>query len=227
MFNISNLIQSYNTDWKNDTNFMSIINKHADNIENCLNNEYYKYTIYPPSNLIMNAFSHFNSDDLRVIIIGQDPYINENEAMGLSFSIPNGTKIPPSLKNIIKEIQYEYGISCNSDLTNWAKQGVLLLNKTLTVRKGLSNSHKIIWNDFTNDLLQYFNNYYENIIYILWGNDAQSIEKFIDINNNLVLKSVHPSPLAQTGNKKFIGCNHFKLCNEYLEQKGYDKIIWI
>lgn len=227
MYNITKLIESLNTNWKNDTNFMKIINKYSKNINEYLNDEATKYTIYPPNNLIFNTFNQFNSDDLRVILIGQDPYINENEAMGLSFSIPNGTKIPPSLKNIIKEIELEYGQTCHTDLTSWAKQGVLLLNKSLTVRKGLSNSHKQIWQSFTDELLQYFANYYENIIYILWGNDAQSVEKYIDINSNLILKAVHPSPLAQTGTKKFLGCNHFKLCNEYLIKNGYEPIQWV
>jgi uracil-DNA glycosylase len=147
--------------------------------------------------------------------------------MGLSFSIPNSIKIPPSLKNILKEIEYEYGSTCDTDLTMWAKQGVLLLNKSLTVRKGLSNSHKMVWQSFTNDLLKYFANNYENIVYILWGNDAQSIEKYIDCKHNLILKAVHPSPLAQTGTKKFIGCNHFKQCNEYLIENGYEPIKWV
>jgi len=227
MFNITKLIESLETDWKNDTNFMKIINKYSSEIEECLNDESTKYTIYPHSNLIFNTFNQFNSDELRVILIGQDPYINENEAMGLSFSIPNGTKIPPSLKNILKEIELEYGQTCDTDLTNWSKQGVLLLNKSLTVRKGSSNSHKQIWQQFTDELLQYFANYYENIVYILWGNDAQSIQKYIDTNSNLVLKGVHPSPLAQTGTKKFVGCNHFKLCNEYLIKNGYGPIKWV
>jgi uracil-DNA glycosylase len=227
MFSISNIIQSLNTDWKDDINFMNIINKYSSNIEDCLNAEVTKYTIYPPPNLIMNAFNHFNTEQLKVIIIGQDPYINYGEAMGLSFSIPNGTKIPPSLKNILKEIELEYGQSCNTDLTNWAKQGVLLLNKTLTVREGLSNSHKIIWQPLMNELLKYFSDNYENIVYILWGNDAQSIEKYIDSNNNLILKGIHPSPLAQTGTKKFLGCNHFKLCNEYLINNAVDPIKWV
>jgi len=227
MCNIIELIQSLYTDWKNDDNFMNIINQYSSNINECLNHEYNKYTIYPPQNLIFNAFNHFNSNDLRVIIIGQDPYINDGEAMGLSFSIPNGVKVPPSLKNILKEIENEYGTICDTDLTKWAKQGVLLLNKTLTVRQGSSNSHKMIWQDFTNDLLKYFNKYYENIVYILWGNDAQTIEKYIDSESNLVLKAVHPSPLAQTGNKKFVGCNHFKLSNEYLIKNGYNAIKWV
>jgi uracil-DNA glycosylase len=227
MYNITKLIEQLETDWKDDNNFMKIINKYSNEIEQCLYNEHSKYTIYPPNNLIFNAFNQFNSDNLRVIIIGQDPYINEGEAMGLSFSIPNGIKIPPSLKNILKEIEYEYNLTCDTDLTKWAKQGVLLLNKSLTVRKSSSNSHKMIWQSFTNELLQYFATYYENIVYILWGNDAQSVEKYIDTQNNLILKSVHPSPLAQTGNKKFIGCNHFKLCNEYLVKNGYDTIKWV
>ena len=227
MYNITKLIEQLETDWKDDNNFMKIINKYSNQIQQSLNYETTKYTIYPSNNLIFNAFNQFNSDDLRVIIIGQDPYINENEAMGLSFSIPNGTKTPPSLKNILKEIEIEYGSTCDTDLTKWAKQGVLLLNKSLTVRQGSSNSHKMIWHSFTDDLLQYFANYYEHIVYILWGNDAQSIEKYIDTDNNMVLKSVHPSPLAQTGNKKFIGCNHFKQCNEYLIKNGYDAIKWV
>lgn len=224
---IHKLIENLETDWKYDTNFMNIINNHSYNINEYLYTEYSKYTIYPPQNLIFNAFNQFNTDDLRVILIGQDPYINENEAMGLSFSIPNGIKIPPSLKNIMKEIEYEYGTQCNTDLTYWAKQGVLLLNKSLTVRKGQSNSHKLIWQRFTDDLLEYFGKYYEHLVYMLWGKDAQSVEKYINANENLILKAVHPSPLAQTGEKKFIGCNHFKMCNEYLIKNGYDEIKWV
>jgi uracil-DNA glycosylase len=225
MSNISSLFKSLNTDWKDD--MISIIDKHAENINKCLDEESKNHIIYPPINLIFSAFNQFNTDNLRVVIIGQDPYINEGEAMGLSFSIPKGIKTPPSLKNILKEIELEYGNECDTDLTHWAKQGVLLLNRSLTVRRKQSNSHRLIWDDLIKDMIKYICDTYEHIVYILWGKDAEMVEKYIDKNNNLVLKAVHPSPLAQLGKNKFLGCNHFKLCNEYLKRNGYDEIKWV
>ena len=227
MYNLRSLIQSLNTDWKNDKLFIDIIDKYSSNIDYRLNDEATEYIIYPPKDLIFSAFNQFNTNELRVVIIGQDPYINKDEAMGLSFSIPKDIKIPPSLKNILKEIDLEYGSQCDTDLTFWAKQGVLLLNRSLTVRSKQSNSHRLIWDDLIKDMIKYICDSYEHIVYILWGKDAETLEKYIDKDNNLILKAVHPSPLAQLGKNKFLGCNHFKLCNEYLKKKGYDEIKWI
>lgn len=220
MFNINN-----NFDWNNI--IKKLLNKY--DIENSLIKENLKYnnmhTILPKKEFIFNSFNYFNINELNVVIIGQDPYINENQAMGLSFSIPKGVKLPPSLKNIYKCIENTCNIKMdytNGDLTCWAKQGVLLLNKTLTVFEKKSNSHKKIWKGFAEDIIKYINNNSKGIIFILWGNDAKSLVPIIN-SNHYILEHTHPSPLSR---KKFIDCNHFKEVNRILVDNNKNKINW-
>lgn len=183
--------------------------------------------IYPPNNKIFQCFNLFNIEDTKVVIIGQDPYIRKNQAMGLSFSIPCGVKVPPSLKNIIKEINRSMKLNNDlkkGDLTNWAKQGVLLLNRSLTVREGKSNSHKKVWLPFTEMIVKYISNNLNNIVFLLWGRNAEEVASFIDNSKHLVLISGHPSPLNRK--KDFIGNDHFIKTNEYLKSKNISEINW-
>jgi uracil-DNA glycosylase len=181
--------------------------------------------IVPPQHLIFNAFDQFNIDQLKVCIIGMDPYIKRGEAMGLSFSVPEGIKCPPSLRNIFKELHAEFGIYReNTNLTDWAQQGILLLNTALTTIEGKTGHHIKIWKDFIQDVLVYITKNCGNIVYILWGNHAQQFEDLIDTTSNLVLKHSHPSPLSR---KPFVGNNHFKMCNEYLKLCRKKEITWV
>jgi len=182
--------------------------------------------ILPKPDLVFSAFNHFGIDELNVVIIGQDPYINKEQAMGLSFSVPKGVKLPPSLKNVYKCIENTCEITMdfeNGDLTNWAKQGVLLLNTTLTVFEKNSNSHKKIWKGFSLDLLKYISDNTENVIFMLWGNDAKKLSKVIDSNKHHILEHTHPSPLSR---KTFLECNHFHKANEILKKLGKKEIDW-
>ena len=198
-------------------------------IENKLIEENEKFNseleIYPKKELIFNAFSFFEITNLKVVIIGQDPYINENQAMGLCFSVPEGTKLPPSLKNVYKCINNTCNIEMdinNGNLTKWAEQGILLLNKTLTVFEKVSNSHKKIWKGFAEDLIQYISNNSEGIIFVLWGNDAKKLKKYIN-ETHYILENTHPSPLAR---KSFIDCNHFTEVNNILKRMNKNEINW-
>ena len=182
--------------------------------------------ILPPLESIFNCFSKFNKNDLKVVLLGQDPYINENQANGLCFSVNNDIKMPPSLRNIFKEIKEEFNVERNSkDLTDWAEQGVLLLNTALTVRQFNSNTHGKQWVNFTNKIIEYISDEMENIVFILWGNDAKKRKKFINENKHFILESVHPSPLSAS--RGFFGNNHFIKVNEYLEKIGKSSIKWV
>lgn len=182
--------------------------------------------IFPPSNLIFNAFDLTKLDDIKVVIIGQDPYHGDGQANGLAFSVNDGVKIPPSLRNIFKEIKNEYGYEMVSgDLTSWAKQGVFLLNTILTVEKSKPESHKDIgWEIFTNNAIKWISNSRENLVFMLWGNHAKSKEKYIDSDKHLILKSTHPSPFSAY--RGFLGCGHFRECDNHLTKLGLDKIKW-
>lgn len=188
-----------------------------------------KQVIYPPGSLIFNAFNTTDFDKVKVIIIGQDPYHGPGQAHGLSFSVQQGIKPPPSLINIYKEIENDLGIKMprdNGDLTSWATQGVLLLNASLTVRANQPNSHAGIgWNIFTDAVIQQLNDSKENLVFILWGNFAKEKGIHIDTKKHLVLKAAHPSPFA--ADKGFFGCRHFSKTNEYLIQQGIDPIDWL
>jgi len=184
---------------------------------NFVKDEYGKHTIFPPGNLIFNAFEQCKWDDLKLVIIGQDPYHGPGQAHGLCFSVNHGVEFPPSLRNIFKEIDLEFnkGLPTDGDLTRWANQGVLLLNATLTVRSGEAGSHQGKgWETFTDNVIRTINEEKKNIVYLLWGNFARSKKKLIDVNANLVLESPHPSPLS--AHRGFLGNDHFKKANDYL-----------
>jgi uracil-DNA glycosylase len=183
--------------------------------------------IYPPSSLIFNAFNHAPFDKVRVVIIGQDPYHGPNQAHGLSFSVPNGVALPPSLLNIYKEVSADLNIqmSRNGDLTAWADQGVLLLNAILTVERAKAGAHQGKgWEAFTDAAIAALNEHREDLVFVLWGSYAQKKGAFIDEKNHLVLKSVHPSPLS--AHRGFFGNHQFSQINQYLVKKGQTPINW-
>lgn len=184
------------------------------------------WAIYPAARNIFNAFNLCPVDKVRVVIIGQDPYHEPGQAMGLCFSVPAGVTNPPSLQNIYREIESDLGrpSSTNGDLTHWAKQGVLLLNSTLTVRAHLAASHAGRgWEQFTDAVIAALAKR-KNVVYMLWGSYAQKKAQFVDEKNNLVLKSVHPSPLSAY--RGFFGCKHFSAANKYLIENGFQPIDW-
>ena len=184
--------------------------------------------IYPLGSLIFNAFNQTPFNKLKVVIIGQDPYHGEGQAHGLSFSVQNGIKPPPSLANIYKEIQTDIGIAMPvqyGNLTRWAEQGILLLNSALTVRANEPNSHaKFGWGEFTDAVIQKISDEKKGIVFLLWGKFAQEKQILIDETKHTVLKAAHPSPLsAHTG---FFGCKHFSKTNEILIKQGLAPIDW-
>lgn len=184
-------------------------------------------TIYPPGSLIFNAFNQTPFELVKVVILGQDPYHNPGQAMGLSFSVPKGVRLPPSLRNIYKEIEDSLGIPAanHGDLTTWAAQGVLLLNAMLTVERNKPGSHqKIGWQNFTDAAIRALSEQREHIVFMLWGNFARKKKELIDTDRHLVLESPHPSPFS--ADRGFFGNNHFKLANDYLQSHGYDPIDW-
>ncbi|MBP5277710.1 MAG: uracil-DNA glycosylase [Prevotella sp.] len=190
--------------------------------------EYQQGTCYPPGRLIFNAFNLCPFDKVKVVILGQDPYHEPGQAHGLSFSVQDGVLFPPSLQNIFKEIQNDLGtpIPFSGNLTRWAQQGVLLLNATLTVRAHQANSHSQLgWQTFTDAAIQALAHHREHVVYLLWGGYARSKAQYIDAQRNLVLQSVHPSPLSANRGGWF-GNHHFSLANQYLMQHGMTPINW-
>ncbi|HOO18690.1 MAG TPA: uracil-DNA glycosylase [Paludibacteraceae bacterium] len=190
-------------------------------------NEYKTRRIFPPGSLIFNAFNLCPYDKVKVVILGQDPYPNEGQAHGLCFSVNENVEFPPSLMNIFKEIQAEFGkpIPKNGNLTRWAEQGVLLLNAILTVQAHLPTSHQGKgWEIFTDAVVRKLATEKEHLVFMLWGNYAQQKGAFIDPNRHLVLKSSHPSPLS--ANRGFFGNQHFMLANQYLKAHGEKEIDW-
>jgi len=182
--------------------------------------EYKSKTIYPPGSLIFNAFDQCRWDDLKVVIIGQDPYHGPEQANGMCFSVNPGLPFPPSLRNIFKEIisEFDQPLPENGDLTRWANQGVLLLNATLTVRAAQAGSHQGKgWEIFTDHVIKTIAQRKKNIVYLLWGNFARKKKEFIDPTNNLILESPHPSPLS--AHRGFFGNNHFKKTAAYIEDQ--------
>jgi uracil-DNA glycosylase len=208
---------------------------YANGIIPFLKEEYANYECYPPKENIFKAlYSIPTPDDVKVIILGQDPYHEPGQAMGLSFSVPENCTNPPSLKNIIKEVQHEMCIKDDSidrplyhgDLTYLAKQGVLLLNSTLTVRRGQANSHADCgWQQFTDTIISTLNEMNHPMVVMLWGKYAQRKSHLITGNKILVLTTSHPSPFS--ANRGFMGCNHFVKCNEYLKANGIEPIDWL
>lgn len=190
--------------------------------------EYATTTCYPPGRLIFNAFNLCPFDSVKVVIIGQDPYHEAGQAMGLSFSVPDGVAMPPSLQNIFKEIQGDLGIGVpqSGNLTRWAEQGVLLLNATLTVRAHQAGSHQRHgWERFTDAAISRLSEGRDHLVFILWGGYARSKASLIDRSRHLVLESVHPSPLSANRGGWF-GNHHFSRCNEYLAGHGMGPINW-
>ena len=191
-------------------------------------NEYRNGLCFPPGKLVFNAFNLCPFDKVKVVILGQDPYHEQGQAMGLSFSVPEGIMLPPSLQNIYKEIQNDLGkpIPTSGDLTRWAKQGVLLLNATLTVRAHIANSHQTLgWQNFTDAAIEALNAHRKHIVFMLWGGFARSKKRLIDANRHCIIESVHPSPLSANRGGWF-GQHQFSRCNAYLKQQGLDEIDW-
>ena len=190
--------------------------------------EYSQTICYPPARLVFNAFDLCPFDKVKVVIIGQDPYHEPGQAHGLSFSVLDGVQFPPSLQNIFKEIHDDLGtpIPTSGGLTRWAEQGVLLLNASLTVRAHQANSHSALgWQKFTDAAIQALASQREHLVYMLWGGYARGKAYMIDRQKNLVLESVHPSPLSANRGGWF-GQHQFSRCNAYLEQNGSKPIVW-
>ena len=190
--------------------------------------EYATYVCYPPARLVFNAFNLCPFDKVKVVIIGQDPYHEPGQAHGLSFSVMDGIAFPPSLQNILKEVRDDVGadIPMTGNLTRWAEQGVLLLNATLTVRTHQANSHASLgWQTFTDAAIRALASEREHIVYMLWGGFARGKSYMIDKTKNLVLESVHPSPLSANRGGWF-GQHQFSRCNEYLIANGLEPIEW-
>ncbi len=183
------------------------------------------HVIYPPLDHVFSALELTPLDEVKCVIVGQDPYINENQANGLAFSVTKGEALPPSLRNIYKELYYEYQypIPKNGDLTPWAKQGVLLLNSTLTVRAHESNSHASYgWSEFTDRIIRIIDSKNMNLVYMLWGRYASGKKELIKSENACIIETAHPSPMA--ANKGFFCSSCFKRCNEYLKSHGMEEI---
>jgi uracil-DNA glycosylase len=184
-------------------------------------------TIYPPGPLIFNAFEQTPVDKVKVVIIGQDPYHGPRQAMGLSFSVPPGVPLPPSLINIFKELNDDVGVKMpnHGDLSSWARQGVMLLNASLTVRAGEPMSHsKIGWHLFTDSVIKKISALRENVVFLLWGKFAQEKKELIDAKRHQIFKAAHPSPLS--AHNGFFGCKHFSKTNQFLMKQGLDPIDW-
>ncbi len=189
--------------------------------------EYAEQVIYPPSDKLFTALHLTPLDEVKVVILGQDPYHEPNQAMGMSFSVPDGVEIPPSLKNIYKEIHEDIGekIPDTGDLTRWARQGVLLLNAVLTVRAHQANSHKGKgWEQFTDAIIRAVDSEDRPIVFLLWGRNARDKKELITNPGHLVLEAAHPSPLSAYNG--FFGCRHFSKCNKFLREHGEEPIEW-
>lgn len=233
MIQFKTLINDLNTDWKGI--LLDIYNKKEKemlemetNIDAMYNKFDGYFETFPPQKYIFNAFNQFDFNKLRVVIIGQDPYHGEGQAMGLSFSVPKNVRVPPSLVNIYKEIKQEYKnfeIPEHGDLTKWTQQGVLLLNASLTVRQASPNSHEAFWkkSEFTDNVIKYISDNSDGIIFMLWGNFAKQKKKLIDENKHYILEGAHPSPLSV---KHWYGNGHFKEANRILKADFEKEIDW-
>lgn len=192
-----------------------------------LNEEYKNFKIFPSKDQVFNAFKYKDFDEIKVVILGQDPYHGENQAHGLSFSVLKNSSIPSSLKNIFKELKTDININIpnHGNLSSWANQGVLLLNSVLTVRKSCANSHKLIgWSRFTDKVISLLSCERENLVFILWGNFAIKKENLIDKNKHLIIKSSHPSGLS--AHRGFFSSKPFSKTNEYLKSNSIEEINW-
>jgi uracil-DNA glycosylase len=204
--------------------------EYSKSLNEFLDKEYNDFTIYPPRDLIFNAFKLTKLKDVKVVIIGQDPYHEPGQAMGLSFSVPKGIKVPPSLINIYKEIQNEFDTTVNmssGDLTYLAKQGVLMVNAILTVRKGQPMSHNIVeYKLFFKDVLELLDKQYRPMVFLLWGGPARKLKSLLKNPDHLILESNHPSPLSANRGGWFNN-NHFRQANDYLKKNGVKPVDWI
>lgn len=208
------LIQEFNSEYFN-------------NLKTFLIGEKEKYKVYPPGSQIFSAFDHTPFDQVKVVILGQDPYHGAGQAHGLCFSVPEGMALPPSLLNIYKEIEGDLGINTprSGNLSNWAKQGVLLLNATLTVRANQAGSHQGKgWEEFTNAAISKLSELRNGLVFLLWGNYARAKKELIDESKHHILEAPHPSPFS--ANRGFFGCRHFSRTNELLSQSGKTPIDW-
>lgn len=197
------------------------------NLANFVKNEYQSHPVYPPGKQIFSAFDHTPFDEVKVVIIGQDPYHGAGQAHGLSFSVPEGIKQPPSLKNIFKELESDLGISpvLSGNLERWANQGVLLLNATLTVRASQAGSHQNKgWEEFTDAAIQKLSDEKKHLVFILWGAYAQKKGSIIDTSKHHIIRSPHPSPFS--AHSGFFGSKPFSKTNIYLKSVGKEEIIW-
>lgn len=231
--NLCNIIETtVNTDWKyvllNGKNFLIDIQK---KINEDIKKFEGHFNVFPEKNYVFNAFNHFNYKDLKVVIIGQDCYHNPKQAHGLCFSVPKGIKIPPSLRNIYKELNDDVSnfiIPKHGYLEKWAKQGVLLLNAALSVREKKPGSHLKYWIPYTDRIIKYISDHSSNIIFLLWGNFARRKKNIINTDQHFILEATHPSPLAMRKNakEKWFGSKHFSKTNELLTSIDKPIINW-
>jgi len=215
------------TDWSQQLDFIFKQDYYQQLLEFLEYESAHNKTIYPPKDQIFSAFDLSSFNNTKVIILGQDPYHNEGQAHGLSFSVPEGVSIPPSLRNIYQELESDLNIkpSKNGNLTHWATQGVLLLNSVLTVEKNSPGSHaKSGWVDFTDTVIDILNEQKQNLVFLLWGAYAQQKAELIDQKKHLVLTAAHPSPFS--AHKGFFGCKHFSKTNDYLKIHSQQVINW-
>jgi len=220
-----NIQAQFAQSWKNKLN-AEFYKAYFQQLATFLNEEMRNHTIYPAEFLILNAFDKCSFKNVKVVIIGQDPYHGEGQANGLCFSVNDDVKIPPSLKNIFKEIKTDLGkeIPSSGNLERWAEQGVLLLNAILTVRAGEAASHRNKgWEQFTDSVIDLISKEKEHVVFLLWGNYAQKKGEIVDENKHLILKSAHPSPFSA---KQFFGNKHFSQTNQYLQKCGQTEIDW-
>jgi uracil-DNA glycosylase len=229
MLDNNSILEYLNPDWHE---FLKaeITKPYFENLMITLHKEYFKNECYPPKELIFNAFNQCKLNDLKIIVVGQDPYHGLGEANGLSFSVNHGAKIPPSLRNIYREISSDFNtvlLPNSGDLSHWSKQGVLLLNATLTVKRDQPNSHKHLnWQEFTNAVIENLSNKKEGLVFMLWGSFAKKKGEKIDRTRHLVLESGHPSPMSANQGKWF-GNKHFSLANQYLIERKKTCINWL
>ena len=216
----------FGNDW-NDVLSDVIQGENYQKIREFLKKEYASYYVYPPMELIFNAFKLTPYGKVKAVILGQDPYHEYGQAHGLSFSVTQGTPMPPSLKNIYKELKSDLGVDNGSktDLTAWAKEGVLLLNATLTVRDGQANSHaKCGWAEFTDEVIKRLSDRQTPMVFILWGANARQKKALIDLSRHFIVESAHPSPLS--ANSGFFGSKPFSKTNKFLRRVGQTPIDW-
>lgn len=219
------LIDALATDWKDVLHTLITEEEDKKIMHAIQEDEADDFEIFPKREHILEAFNYFHTKDIKVVIISQDPYHTKGAAHGLCFSVPRDHKMPPSLRNIFKELHREYGIERKEPcLTDWAHQGVLLLNRALTVRQASPNSHAHLWHAITGRCIQWISANSENVVFMLWGNEAKKCKEYIDVQKHLILEHTHPSPLSR---QPFFGNRHFGLCDSYLTDNGKTSITWV